>query len=182
MHLNTQQKFINPQTVLFQSGLKSGQTLTDLGAGSGFYALAAADIVGGQGAVHVVDVKESSLEHVATEARMRGFKTVKTYIGNLDDTTLPPRLPQGESDMVVLANIMHEVHDRKQLLKHAYALLKTGGRLVAVDWNDRPGPIGPPADKRIGEQDARKQIESSSFKYLKNLDADEYHFALVFEK
>jgi ubiquinone/menaquinone biosynthesis C-methylase UbiE len=182
MHLNTHKKFLNPQTVLFQAGLKSGQVLTDLGAGSGFYALAAANTVGSQGAVHVVDVKDTALEHVSTEARMRGFKTVKTYTANLDNSTLPPRLPQGESDMVVLANIMHEVNDRKQLLKHAYALLKTGGRLVVVDWNDRSGPIGPPADKRISEQDARKQIETSSFKYLKNLDADEYHFGLVFEK
>lgn len=182
MHSNIHKKFLNPQTVLFQAGLKTGQTLTDLGAGSGFYALAGAAIVGNQGAVHVVDVKEAALEHVAAEARMRGFKTVKTYTGNLDNQTLPPRLPQSESDMVILANIMHEVHDRRQLLKHAYALLKTGGRLVIVDWNDRPGPIGPSADKRISEQDARKQIESSSFKYLKNLDTDEYHFGLVFEK
>jgi predicted methyltransferase len=84
--------------------------------------------------------------------------------------------------MVVLANIMHEIQNGKQLLMHAYALLKTGGRLVVVDWNDRPGPIGPAADKRISEQEARKQIESSSFKYLKSLDTDEYHFGLVFEK
>jgi ubiquinone/menaquinone biosynthesis C-methylase UbiE len=182
MHSNPHKKFLNPQTVLFHAGLKSGQVVSDLGAGSGFYALAAAGIVGGQGAVHVVDVKDAALEHVAAEARMRGFKTVKTHAGNLDNPKLPPRLPAGESDMVVLANILHEVHDRKQLLKHAYALLKTGGRLVVVDWNDRPGPIGPDADKRISEQDALKQVESSSFKYLKSLETDEYHFGLVFEK
>jgi ubiquinone/menaquinone biosynthesis C-methylase UbiE len=182
MHTKIHSKFLNPQAVLFQAGLKTGQVLTDLGAGSGFYAMAGAEIVGDSGAVHVVDIKESALDHVAAEARMRHLKTVKTYLGDLDQPKLPARLPLGHSDMVVLANIMHEVADRKSLLNHAYSLLKTGGRLVVVDWNTMPSPIGPNVDRRVSEQEVRKQIESSSFKYLKPIDTDGYHFGLVFEK
>lgn len=182
MNTNTQKKFLNPEAVLFQAGLKSGQVVADLGAGSGFYALASASIVGSQGEVHVVDVKESALDHVSVEARMRHYKNIKTYVCDLDKTDLHARLPEGQCDVAVLANILHEVQHPKNLLKHAYKLLKSGGKLVIIDWNSNHGPIGPSADKRVNEQEIKKTVESSSFRFIKQLDADEYHFAMVFER
>ncbi len=178
-----QKSFIDPESVLFQAGLKLGQTVADLGAGSGFYALAAAKITGQQGMVHVADAKESALEHVAAEARMRGHKGLKTYRCDLDlEEITSCKLPGPECDMVVLANVAHEVKNRKNLFKHAYALLKTGGKLVVVDWNEAPSPIGPAPEKRIKEDDVIQLAKSGSLKYVNHIDADGYHFALVFEK
>jgi predicted methyltransferase len=182
MHTNTQKKFLNPESILFLSGLKPNQTVSDLGAGSGFYALAAAKIVGANGEVHVVDIKEAALDHLASEARMRGYKNIKTYIADLDEPKIPSRIPAATSDMVVLANILHEVGNIKNLLAHAYSLLKTGGCLVVVDWNDQPSPIGPEASKRLHPAQIKKQIESSAFKFVKEVESDLYHFAMVFTK
>lgn len=179
----TQKKFINPEAILFEAGLKAGQSVADLGAGSGFYALAGAKIVGSQGMVHVADVKESALDHVMVEARMRGHTGVKTYRCDLDENEITRcRLPEGECDLVVLANILHEVENRKNLIKHAYAMLKTGGRILVVDWSKKTSPFGPSVDKRISEEDVRTLLTNSSFKLVKELEADDYHFALVFEK
>jgi ubiquinone/menaquinone biosynthesis C-methylase UbiE len=91
-------------------------------------------------------------------------------------------LPEDECDMVVLANIMHEVENNKALLSHAYRMLKTAGRLVVVDWNDTPSPIGPLTDKRLNPTEVKKMVESSSFRFIKNLDTDPFHFGMVFEK
>jgi ubiquinone/menaquinone biosynthesis C-methylase UbiE len=182
MHTKTHKKFINPESVLFQAGLKTGQTVSDLGAGSGYYALAGAKIVGTNGHVHVADVKDTALDHVATEARMHGHKTVKTYHCDLDQEKLACKIPEGDSDMVVLANIMHEVNNPKILLKHAYSMMKTGGKLVVVDWNDRHFPIGPAAERRLKEQDAKKMIEACGLRHLRDLDTDDYHYGMVFEK
>jgi ubiquinone/menaquinone biosynthesis C-methylase UbiE len=181
MHINTK-KFLNPKTILFEAGLKSGQTMADLGSGSGFYSMAAAEIVGDNGQVISADVKESALDHLDAEARLKGLRTIKTYRCDLDEEKLACKLPEGECDMVVLANIMHEAVNHKNLLQHAYALLKSGGRLVVVDWNNEPGPIGPPADKRISEAAVKQLLESSTFKYIKNLETDHYHFGMAFER
>jgi ubiquinone/menaquinone biosynthesis C-methylase UbiE len=183
MLTKTQKKFIDPESVLFEAGLKVGQNVADLGAGSGFYALAAAKIVGSEGAVHVADVKESSLDHVVAEARMHGHKSIKTYRCDLDENEIRScKLPEGQCHMVILANILHEVENRNNLLKHSYEMLQTGGRLVVVDWNKTTSYFGPPAEKRISEEEAKKLVTGSSFKFIKNLIADDYHFALVFEK
>lgn len=181
MHTNTHKKFLNPQTVLFHAGLKTGQTVVDLGAGSGFFALASAGIVGTNGHVHVVDVKDTALDHLASEAKMRGYKNIKTYLANLDHAKLPAHVHIPASDVVVLASILHEIHDMHNLLAHSYSLLKTGGRLVVVDWNDQPGRFGPPAEKRLSEEKVKKQV-GAKFKFVKEVESDPYHFALVFEK
>ncbi|MBX4187881.1 MAG: class I SAM-dependent methyltransferase [Candidatus Doudnabacteria bacterium] len=182
MLTNTHKKFLNPKTVLFQAGLKSGEVVADLGTGSGFYSLAAAEIVGGNGQVHAADVKDSALDHLAAEARLKGMKVIRTYHCDLDEEELACKVPEGECDMVVMANIMHEVESRKNLIKHGYGMLKTGGRLLIVDWNGQPGPIGPQSEKRISEGETRKLLESSSFKFIKNIETDEYHFGMVFER
>ncbi|HYC79458.1 MAG TPA: methyltransferase domain-containing protein [Candidatus Binatia bacterium] len=174
--------FINPEKVLFQAGLKTGQTVGDLGAGSGFYAIAAGKIVGPHGMVHVADIKESALDHVMAEARVHNMNGIRTYLCDLSKAKLSGNFPEGECDMVIMTNIIHEIEDKKNLLVHAYRMLKTGGRLVIVDWNSTPGPIGPAADKRVNENEVKKLVESSSLKYLKNLDTDPFHFGMVFEK
>lgn len=181
MHTNIHKKFLNPQTVLFLAGLKTNQTVVDLGAGSGFFALAAAGIVGGNGLVQVVDVKDSALDHLVAESKMRGFKNVKTYLANLDHAKLPGHIHIDQADMVILSNILHEVSDHKNLIAHAYALLKTGGKLVVIDWNDQPGNFGPSADRRIGQGQAKKLLDSS-LKFIKEIETDQYHFGMVFEK
>jgi ubiquinone/menaquinone biosynthesis C-methylase UbiE len=182
MHTNTQKKFISPESVLFQAGLKAGQSVADLGAGSGHYAIAAAKIVGPNGTVYVVDVKDSALEHVVAEARLHGIKTIKTFQANLEDKALHTRLPEGQCAMVIMSGILHEVADNKNLIGHAYKLLQTGGRLVVVDWNDKPGAVGPAFEKRVNEVETKKLVESSTLRYVKNLDAGAYHFGMVFEK
>lgn len=182
MQTNSPKKFLNPESILFLAGLKPNQIVADLGAGSGFYALAAAKIVGMHGQVHVIDVKEPVLDHLAGEARMRGYKNIKTYLADLDEPKIPARIPTGQSDMVILANILHEVENRKNLLAHAYALLKTGGQLLVVDWNDQPSPIGPDASKRLQPADVKKEIESNGLRFVKEVESDSYHFAMVFSK
>ena len=54
------EKFLDPEKVLFHSGLTKAQTVVDLGTGSGFYAVAASKIVGERGRVYVFDILEMS--------------------------------------------------------------------------------------------------------------------------
>lgn len=177
-----QTKFVNPTSMLFQTGIEFGNSVCDFGAGSGFYAIAAAKIVGPNGRVHVADVKEESLDHVMSEAKVYNLRNIDTYLCDLDQTTLPERMPKGSCDAVVLSNIAHEVQDVRMLFKHAYAVLKSGGKALVIDWNLNPGPIGPKAEKRISDSAVREAAVKLGFKFIKNLQADSYHYALILEK
>jgi ubiquinone/menaquinone biosynthesis C-methylase UbiE len=175
-------KFLDPERVLFSAGLASGQTFADFGSGSGFYSLAASKIVGDQGAVYSVDILESALDHVVAEARLKGLRNIKTLMCNLEQPNSCAQVSTGTVDMVLLANITHQIKDRSILLGEAFRLLKTGGKLVVIEWNDQPSPIGPVAGERVSEPEITSSAKKSGFKGAGDLNVDPYHYGLIFLK
>jgi ubiquinone/menaquinone biosynthesis C-methylase UbiE len=175
-------KFLNPEKVLFSVGLGATQTFVDFGSGSGFYTLAAAQIVGDQGAVYSIDILESALEHTSAEARMKGYKNIKTAVCDLEQPHACEGIPGGSADVCLFANIVHQIENRDNLFTEAYRILKTGGKLVVIEWNDQPAPIGPRAVDRISEVEVNNLAKKATFKNGGQLSVDAYHFGLVFIK
>ena len=173
-------KFIKPQNLVSSLGIKQGQKVTDLGCGSGFYVLAAAKLVGNTGRVLAIDVQDAKLTATKSISLQHNLHNVEILRADLEkplDDSL-----HGQEDVVIVASILHEVKNREALIKNAYALLKTGGLLLAVDWQFEPSPFGPAMEKRISEHDLRQLLESTGMKHIKDLNGDLYHYAMVFKK
>ncbi len=175
-------KFLDPEKVLFAAGLSSGQTFADLGSGSGFYSLAAAKIVGEQGTVYSVDILESALDHTAAEARLKGLRNIKTLMCDLEQAQACKQVSAGTVDMVLFANITHQIKNRANLFAEAYRILKTGGKLVVIEWNDQPSPIGPVAAERISESETTTLARKAALKSSGTLSVDPYHYGVIFIK
>lgn len=173
-------QFVKPEKIVAHLGLKSGNKVTDFGCGSGFYTLAASRIVGNTGRVASIDVQSSKLAATKSITTQNGFHNVEVYQADLEKPF--DKVSHGGEDAVIVASILHEVSDRTALLKNAYALLRSGGLLLVVDWKDEHSPFGPSMDKRISEHDLRAQLEQLGFRHLKDLNGDVYHYAMVFEK
>lgn len=175
-----QNKFLNPNLVIAQAGLMQGQTVVDLGCGSGFYVLPAAQMVGSAGTVYAVDILEDKLAATISITGQFGYKNVKVVRADLSRPFLD--LPEGYCDVVITGNIFHEITPRDQLIKNIYRLLKTGGRLLAVEWKKTATPFGPPLDKRIDQQQLEILLMQAGLRKNKELEADSYHYAVLFEK
>ncbi len=175
-------KFLDPEKVLFAAGLAKGHSFADLGSGSGFYTLAAAGIVGEQGVVSSVDILESTLDHISAEARLKNVHNIKTFACDLEKSTSCSQITEGSADMVLMANITHQIKNRRNLFAEAYRLLKTGGKLLVIEWNEQPAPIGPVASERISEAEVNNAAKSATFKSAGNLSVDAYHYGLIFIK
>jgi ubiquinone/menaquinone biosynthesis C-methylase UbiE len=173
-------RFVKPQNLVASIGLKPGQRVADLGCGSGFYVLAAAKMVGNTGRVLAIDVQDAKLTATKSISLQHNLHNVEVYRADLEKT-LDESL-HGKEDVVILASILHEVKDREALIRNAYALLKTGGSLLAVDWKLEHSPFGPAMEKRISEHDLRQMLEAKGLKHIKDLHGDLYHYAMLFQK
>ncbi|HEX9502915.1 MAG TPA: methyltransferase domain-containing protein [Patescibacteria group bacterium] len=175
-------KFLDPERVLFAAGLGTGQTFADFGSGSGFYTVGASRIVGEQGTVYSVDILESVLDHIGAEARLKGLRNIKTLMCDLELAAACSQIPVGSLDMALFGNITHQIKNRTNLFAEAYRLLKTGGKLVIIEWNDQPGPIGPIASDRITEAVVLSLAQKSGFKVAGSINVDPYHYGHIFIK
>ena len=175
-------KFTDPEKILFAAGLGAGQSLADFGSGSGFFSLAAAKIVGEQGAVYPVDILESALNNIAAEARMKNLRNIKTFRADLEQPEALTDIPVGSVDAVLFSNIAHQIKNRANLFAEAYRVVKTGGKLLIIDWNAQPSPIGPVAAERISEGEVQALAAKANFKPAGNLPVDIYHYGLMYIK
>ena len=109
----------------------AGRVWADLGAGSGAFTLALADLLGDGAEVYAVDRDERALR--TNEAGMRArFPQVEAHFRAMDFTgplDLPPL------DGVVMANSLHFQQDQAEVVGRMRELLAPGGRLVVVEYS-----------------------------------------------
>ena len=113
--------------------VKSGETLVDLGSGSGVECFLAAEMVGRKGRVFGIDMTDemlalarSSKEQVVTNL---GFDNVSFKKGFLE--AIP--LEDGCADVVISNCVINLSPDKRSTLLEAFRILKDGGRLVVSD-------------------------------------------------
>ncbi len=175
------QKFLNPEKVLFQAGLRPGMTIADLGAGNGFFLLAAAKLVGEQGRALGVDILDEALGQIMAQARLVRLKNVRTMRCNLD-LSVPSGLPQLSFDFAIVGKVLPQLKHPENLIRETYRVLKTGGLVLVVEWKKENSVFGPPPESSLDEAQVKEQFSKHGFNFVKELDSDKYHFALVFKK
>ena len=173
-------KFLNPAEVVAQTGLMQGQVVADLGCGNGFYVLPAAQMIGPTGTVYAVDIQTSKLAATVSIANQFGYKNVRVIQANLAKPLLD--ITPGSCDLVIVGNILHQVEQKDELIKNVYRILKSPGRVVAIEWKRAAAPFGPPVENRLDQEKLEIMLQQAGFRKIKELVADGYHYAVLFEK
>lgn len=153
------QRWLPADAVVHRLGLRPGMAIADVGAGTGYFALPLARSVAPDGQVFAVDVQPEMLEHL--RARLQPGLPVALVEGEATRTTL-----KDESvDLVLLANVWHEVEHRTEALAEFARILRPGGRVAILDWRtDVEQPPGPPLAHRISGSDVRSTLRASGWK------------------
>ena len=105
-----------------------GQTLLDYGCGPGYFTIPAARIVGTKGKVYALDCFPRQLEIVEGKSKQEGLTNIET-IPSDSKTGLPDECV----DLIWMCDVLHEVKERRALLKELHRVLKPEGTLVIYD-------------------------------------------------
>ncbi|HEY0948162.1 MAG TPA: methyltransferase domain-containing protein [Candidatus Paceibacterota bacterium] len=171
--------FSNPQSNVLQLGLREGMKVGDLGVGSGHYAASAAAIVGPEGRVYAVDIQEDILKHVKDHAAGKGLRNVETIWGNFEKLG-GTKLRDASLDAVILSNTLFQLDHREGAVAEIKRILKTGGRLLVIDWAGAYGGMGPLPHRVVTEHVAEELFISAGFHKVKDFRAGPHHYSIVF--
>ncbi|HVQ75882.1 MAG TPA: methyltransferase domain-containing protein [Candidatus Binatia bacterium] len=165
-----------PHEVLMALGLKPGETIADIGSGSGYFTLRFAAHVGDQGRVFAVDVDPAMVRHLNRRLRDAGVRNVQTILAEPDD----PLLPDASVDRFVVVNTWHHIEKPVAYLALMKRMLKPGGQVVMIDFQKKELPFGPPLEMKIAREDLVRQMEASGFRLAKEHVFLPHQYFLVF--
>lgn len=132
-----------PDLIVAAAGIKPGDTVADVGAGSGLLTLHLARAVG-NGKVVATDIDRAVLDLLVARLRKAGVPdVVETRIVSADT----PGLEDGKYNVILLAEVDHYFTDRVAWLTAAQKALAPGGRIV----------ISNRVHHRVGAMDAAKK-------------------------
>lgn len=171
----------DPKRIVKDFMVREGSVVADFGVGYGLYAYALSEAVGETGKVYAVDIQKNMLERLKKEADEKGIKNIEIIWGDVE-VVGGTKLRAESVDTVVVVNVLFQIEAKAGLVHEAARIMKTGGKLLLIDWTESFGSLGPQPNMVVDEATARRVFETGPFEFQKNINAGEHHYGLVFVK
>ncbi len=167
----------NPETILKEAEIMEGMITADLGSGPGFFTIPMAQMTGEKGLVYAVDSNQLMLNGLIENIAKSEVNpnTIKIVNSDVCDTGIPKE----SVDLVLFANVLHEVENRKAFLQEVKRISKPTAKIVDVDWKKTPTEHGPPMKERLSEDEANRILANNGFCVIKQIDVGQYHYMLI---
>lgn len=121
-------------------GLKAGMAIADIGAGSGYYTVRLAKLVGPDGRVYAQDITPGYLRGLRKRVDGLSLGNVTLSLGEGHDPRLAPR----SLDAAVLVHMYHEIAQPYAFMHNLIPALKPGARVGIIDLDRKPEDHGTP--------------------------------------
>ena len=153
-----------PERIIETLDIQEGQTVADVGAGTGYFAVRLARSTDAR-TVYAVDIEPSMVDYTSNRAEEAGLDNVVTVLAGSDRTNLPEPV-----DLVLIVDTYHHLPDRVDYFTRLRADLRPSGRLAIIDFR-KDSPSGPPVEFRFTPEQITDELERAGFRL-----ADEHGF------
>jgi precorrin-6B methylase 2 len=130
-----------PEQLIGLLGLRRGEVVADIGAGTGYFTRRLAQAVGPTGRVMAEDVQPEMLNLLRNLTTRLGLMNVVPVLGTVSD----PHLPAASVDLALMVDVYHELDLPYETMQAICLALKPSGRVVLVEYRgeDARVPIKP---------------------------------------
>lgn len=149
----------DPDTALDAIKLVVGSTVADVGAGSGYMTVKMAKRVGPTGKVYANDIQPQMLSMLRQRLDKEKIANVELVLGGYDD----PKLPANAIDLILMVDVYHEFSQPQQMLRRMHDSLRTGGRMVLLEYRKEDPSIPIRPDHKMSVAEARMEVEAEGF-------------------
>lgn len=174
-------KFINPEEVISQMEIQPDSIVADFGCGTGYFAFPIAKKLIEGGRVYALDILPAKLETVESQAKILGLNNIIVQRVNLEKIG-GSKLDPESADWVILADMLFQNKNKGEIFKEAGRVLKSDGKILAVEWSPVDSSVGPEKSLRISKESLLKIAQENSLKLVKEIQAGDFHYGLVLAK
>ncbi len=166
-----------PQQVVEALDLKPTDVVADVGAGTGYFSFRISPLVS-QGKVLAVDIQPEMLDIIDFLKQENQISNVEPILGSVTD----PNLPDESVDLALIVDAYHEFEYPKEMMEGIVRSLKSGGRVVLVEYR-RENPLIPiKALHKMTQKQAKKEMKAVGLQWLETQELLPQQHLMVFQK
>jgi len=166
-----------PNKLLDALKLKEDDVVADIGAGSGYLTFRIARRLG-KGKVLAVDIQPEMLDIIRKRMKEKKIANVEPVQGTETD----PKLPANSMDLILMVDVYHEFSFPFEMTEAMVRSLKTGGRIVFVEYRKEDPKVYIKLVHKMYEKQVIKEMEPHPLRWLKTLDVLPSQHIIIFEK
>jgi len=167
--------FLNPSEVLKNFELRKDMVAADFGCGSGGWVIPLAKKLE-DGKVFAIDILDESLSALRAKIKLEKIFNIEVLKSDVEKTS---RVLKNSCDLILMTNLLFEVADIKKVLEEGKRVLKTGGKILAVDWK-KDVPFGP--KEKISPEKVKEIAKEIGLESEKEFEVSSYHWGLILVK
>jgi ubiquinone/menaquinone biosynthesis C-methylase UbiE len=172
--------FTNPEQNILHLGLTEGMRVADFGSGTGFYAKACSSRVGYTGKVYAIEVQKDLVKKLESEIKDWGLTNVDCIWGDIEKRG-GTKISDHSMDVVIISNVLFQAEDKFGLIDEAKRVLKKGGSILLIDWNESFGGMGPTPRNVVTKSMAKELFVKRGFTSIEDISTSDHHYGIIFK-
>jgi ubiquinone/menaquinone biosynthesis C-methylase UbiE len=169
--------FTDPVKNLKTLGLRETDIVADLGAGTGYYSLAAGILVP-KGKVYAVELQKDFLETIKHKVKEAHLSNVEIIWGNIEKLG-GTKIGDNVADAVLVSNVLFQIEDKEKFIEEIKRILKPHGKVLLVDWSEKSIM----QEKMIiPKNKVREMFEKKGLVWVRDIDAGDHHYGIILSK
>lgn len=166
--------------IVAATGVRPGMQVADIGAGTGLFTRLFASKVAPTGTVYAVDISRTFIENILRTCREMGLNNVEGIVNSPRTTGLPDQ----SIDLAFVTDTYHHFEYPASMLESIHRSLRTGGRLVIIDFRREPGISSPwvMGHVRAGKNAVIREIQAAGFRLVTEKPVMRSNYFLTFSK
>jgi ubiquinone/menaquinone biosynthesis C-methylase UbiE len=154
--------------------IKPGQTILDVGCGTGYMSKLFSDVITQFGKVYALDPDKYFSKILKKETQGTNIAVIE------GDITKPTQFKQSSIDLIYISMVIH-CFSKKQMqgfLREAKRLLKPDATLSIVEIEKKETPFGPPLESRYSAEELKEIVPLSA---VNTVQVGKHFFMYVFK-
>ena len=164
-----------PSKAIAALGLKTGDVVADIGAGSGYYTVRLAAAVGPTGHVVATDLQPGMLALIKARVAREGLTNVELVQGRADD----PVLPDNTFDLLLMVDVYHELASPQVFVRKLKTALKRDGRLVLIEFRREDPRVPIREEHKMSVSQVREELGADGFRIDRVIDVLPWQHIIV---
>ncbi len=167
-----------PGKLLEALHIRPGETVADVGAGSGYLTFRLARLVGPRGKVFAVDIQPEMLALIRQRMRAKGLANIEPVLGTETD----PKLPAGAVDRIILVDVYHDFSYPWEMTRAMARALRPGGKLVFVEYRLEDPEVPIKRLHKMSEKQVRREMAGHPLAWRETLEILPRQHIIIFQK